>query len=171
MSANTVPQEAAALLSKRFSLELATSAPDGKPLASYAPFVRIDGPELCVFLSSLAQHTSNIAKNPRVSAMVIEDECKSTNLFARERLILDCNVERIERNSDEWNHWLEPYKTKFGAIADTLLQLADFNLYLLVPRCGTYIKGFGQAYSLTGTDLSDVRHITNLSQEIQDNSE
>ncbi len=159
MSDQTVRQEVGILLNSRRSLELASSSSEGMPLASYAPFVYRDGSELCVFLSTLAGHTSNIVENPKVSAMIIEDESACQNIFARERVILDCDARRIERNGEDWNQWLEPYKRKFGAIVDTLVQLADFNLYLLHARCATYVKGFGQAYRLTGAGLSEVTHI------------
>ncbi len=171
MSTDTIAQQVSNLLGRRNSLELATSSPDGKPLASYAPFVRLDGPEICVFLSSLAQHTDNIAANPRVSAMIVEDEAGCSNIFARERLILDCKTRRLERNSDEWNYWLKPYQEKFGSITDTLVQLADFSLHLLVPVQGTYVKGFGQAFRLTGSDLSEIRHITNPAREAKERPE
>nr|WP_231926427.1 hypothetical protein [Shewanella benthica] len=34
--------------------------------------------------------------------------------------------------------------------------LKDFNLFKLTPHHGLYVKGFGQAFSLTGAELLDV---------------
>ena len=168
MSADDIHQEIKELLNDRYSLELATSSLDGTPCASYAPFVCLDRLQLCVYLSTLARHTRNIEQNPKISVMIIEDEKGSANLFARKRLILECDAKRLERNSDDWNRSLLPYKNKFGAIVDTLVQLADFHLHLLIPNEGTYVKGFGQAYRLTGDDLSDVKHITNPAKDADD---
>lgn len=39
---------------------------------------------------------------------------------------------------------------------DNLAILTDFNLFKLNPHHGLYVKGFGQAFSLSGTELLDV---------------
>ncbi len=39
---------------------------------------------------------------------------------------------------------------------DNLAALTDFNLFKLVPERGLYVKGFGQAFSLSGAELLDV---------------
>ncbi len=170
MSEQNIHNEVNALVNERLSLQLATVSTKGAPCASYAPYVRLDGPELCVYLSLLAQHTKNIENNPMVSVMIIEDESSSSNLFARERVVLDCVAKKLERNSPEWHKWLAPYKERFGAIVGTLVQLADFHLYLLEPQGGTYVKGFGQAYRLSGKNLSTAEHITNPAKDIEFNN-
>ena len=99
--------------------------------------------------------------------MVIEDESMSQNLFARNRLVLECKATRLDRNSDEFARWIKPYRERFGAIVDTMLQLADFNLYSLDPSQGVFVKGFGQAYRISGDSMNKIKHITNPAREIE----
>ncbi len=160
-SVNQIPKEVNKLVRNHLSLEMATVSESGAPSVSYAPFVSGENLTFYVFLSDLAQHTHNIAKNHDVSVMIIEDEKTSQNLFARERLIIECTATRHERKSPEFQTWIPLYKERFGAIVDTLVQLADFNLYSLVPKLGVYIKGFGQAYRISGPNMSEIEHITN----------
>ena len=160
-SLNQIPKDVNKLVRNHLSLEMATVSESGAPSVSYAPFVRGENLTFYVFLSDLAQHTHNIAKNHDISVMIIEDEKTSQNLFARERLIIDCTATRLERKSPEFQTWIPLYKERFGAIVDTLVQLADFNLYCLTPKLGVYIKGFGQAYRISGPYMSEIKHITN----------
>jgi putative heme iron utilization protein len=44
----------------------------------------------------------------------------------------------------------------FGDMIDNLAVLTDFNLFKLNPHQGLYVKGFGQAFSLSGAELLDV---------------
>jgi len=165
-SEQNINQAIVELIDSRQSLELATASADGIPCASYAPFVCGEQLQLYVFLSDLAPHTSNIIKNPNVSAMIIEDESNCNNLFARHRLILNCQATRIDRDDQDFRRWIEKYKIRFGAIVDTLEQLADFNLYRLVPNQGHFVKGFGQAYQLSGSSMNQIKHIVNPAQEL-----
>ena len=160
-SANQILKEVNKLVRNHLSLEMATVSESGAPSVSYAPFVSGENLTFYVFLSDLAQHTHNIAKIRDVSVMIIEDEKTSQNLFARERLIVECTATRHERNSAEFETWIPLYKERFGAIVDTLVQLADFNLYSLIPKLGVYIKGFGQAYRISGPKMNEMEHITN----------
>ncbi len=161
-----IRQDISTLIENHLSLELATVSDSGIPCASYAPYVVGEHLQFYVFLSDLAQHTANLRGNPKVSVMVIEDESKSPNLFARNRLVLDCQAAKIGRDEDEFTHWIALYKERFGAIVDTLVQLADFNLYALKPSQGVFVKGFGQAYQITGDSMDEVRHITNPAKEM-----
>ena len=163
----TILDEISTLIGSQLSAELATVSESGTPCVSYAPFIYGAKLTLIVFLSDLAQHTHNLAANKKISAMIIKDESKSSNLFARERLVLDCQATKFERNSKEFDIWIPQYRERFGAIVDTLVQLADFNLYSLSPERGTYVKGFGQAYRIFGRRMNQVEHITNPAKEAE----
>ncbi len=158
-SGQAIRQDIAHLIDNRQSIELATLSKAGTPCISYAPFV--GGANLCfyVFVSDLAPHTSNLRNNPHVSVMVIDDESASPNVFARCRLILDCQATQIHRKSDEFMRWIPTYKNRFGTIIDTLLELTDFHLFKLIPQQGTFIKGFGQAFQITGESMNEVKHL------------
>ena len=155
------------LIERHLSVELATVSADGVPSVSYAPYVYMGNLSFGVFLSSLAEHTHNIASNNSVSAMVITSEKDSPNLFARERVVITCKAELHDRKSIEFANWIPSYRERFGAIVDTLVQLADFNLHTLQPVRAVYVKGFGQAYRISGDDMNEVEHITNPARDAQ----
>lgn len=160
-------QEIVRLIAQCQTLELATASEAGIPCASYAPYVQGKNYTFYVFLSDLAQHTANIGANPNVSAMVIEDESVTDNIFARNRLVLQCTATRLDRQSDDFEQWINPYRERFGAIVDTMVQLADFNLYSLVPSQGVFVRGFGQAYRISGDAMSEIEHITNPAKDVK----
>ena len=73
------------LLAGYQSVVLGTEGSNGYPFSSYAPFY-YDGEEVYIFISNLATHAKNIQSTPRASALFIEDENKSENIFARKRI-------------------------------------------------------------------------------------
>jgi len=154
-------REVLQLINSRQSLELATASGNAIPFASYAPYVYGGNMRFFVLLSDLAQHTRNLKHNLNASVMIIEDENQAANLFARERFSAHCQVTKHARNTAEFTLWTERYKARFGSIVDTLTQLADFNLYSLAATEATYIRGFGQAYRISGSDMAIIEHISN----------
>ncbi|WP_445396947.1 heme utilization protein HutZ [Zobellella sp. An-6] len=141
------------------TLVLATVDGEGNPNASYAPFaLRRDG--YYILISELARHARNLLANPRVSLMMIEDEQDSTQLFARKRLTFDARPERLERGSAEWEAGIRALTDRFGDTVTGLSGLGDFHLFRLVPLQGLFVKGFGQAFAVSGAELVDVRHLT-----------
>jgi hypothetical protein len=60
-------------INSRRSLQLATVDEDGAPFASYAPFAA-DDDSFYVLLSDIACTGCNLAREPRASVLVIEDE-------------------------------------------------------------------------------------------------
>ncbi|MDM7483544.1 MAG: pyridoxamine 5'-phosphate oxidase family protein, partial [Vibrio metschnikovii] len=58
---------------QRTTLQLATVDAQGKPNVSYAPFVQNQAGYF-ILISHIARHARNLAVNPQVSIMMIEDE-------------------------------------------------------------------------------------------------
>ncbi len=139
------------------SLLLATSTRDGSPEASYAPYVTDQAGNLYVYVSALSRHTRNLQENPNVGLLFIEDEHVAKNIFARRRLTYVCRAERVEREGAEWTAVFALFTERFGGIMDLLRGLADFQLFRLMPRRGTYVRGFGEAFSFHGSDLREFR--------------
>lgn len=134
------------LVASRQTLQLATVNQEGDALASYAPFVPGDNGEFFVFLSELAAHTRNLTLHPQASLLLIEDESEASNLFARRRVALSCTARRLGRTDQAFSPTMMQFRTRFGAIINTLIELPDFDLFVLVPTQGTFIRGFGEAY-------------------------
>ncbi|UXI02514.1 heme utilization protein HutZ [Photobacterium sp. TY1-4] len=152
------------------TLQLATVDAEGKPNVSYAPFALLDD-GYYVLISQIAKHARNLLDNPQVSLMMIEDESTSKAIYARKRLTFEANVVVVERQSERWLAAIAGLKARFGEIVDGLSGLEDFTLFRLEPTQGLFVKGFGQAFQVSGDDLVDFVHLQEGHKRIQDGSE
>ncbi|QIL86664.1 heme utilization protein HutZ (plasmid) [Vibrio sp. HDW18] len=152
---------------QRQTLQLATVDAEGRPNVSYAPFVQ-NQQGYFVLISRIARHARNLEVNPQVSIMLIEDETQAKQLFARKRLTFDSVASIIERDSQLWRQVIAQMGERFGEIIDGLSQMQDFILFRLQPEQGLYVKGFGQAYQVSGDDLVDFVHLQEGHRKIAD---
>ncbi|MCU8200443.1 heme utilization protein HutZ [Vibrio vulnificus] len=143
---------------ERQTLQLATVDADGRPNVSYAPFVQ-NQEGYFVLISKIARHARNLLENPQVSLMMIEDEEGAKQLFARKRLTFDAVASVIERDTQLWHQVITQMEERFGEIVSGLSQLEDFVLFNLKAERGLFVKGFGQAYQVSGDDLVDFVHL------------
>lgn len=146
------------------TLMLATVDLEGNPNVSYAPFVIHNG-EYRVFISTIARHARNLQQNPKVSIMLIEDEDKSRQIFARRRLSFDAAARVIDREDAEWASSIAALKERHGEIMDELVKLKDFHLFSFKPTQGLFVKGFGQAFQVSDEDLVSFVHLVEGHQE------
>ncbi|WKY60276.1 heme utilization protein HutZ [Vibrio sp. SNU_ST1] len=143
---------------ERRTLQLATVDQEGRPNVSYAPFVQ-NQEGYFVLISDVARHARNLKANPQVSLMMIEDEESSKQLYARKRLTFDAQASVVERETKLWTQVIDQMQERFGEIIDGLSQLQDFSLFNLKAENGLFVKGFGQAYQVSGDDLVDFVHL------------
>ncbi|MBN0988587.1 HugZ family pyridoxamine 5'-phosphate oxidase [Amphritea pacifica] len=134
------------LLHDSKTLQLATQG-ESSPEASYSPFVLSDN-QLYIFVSQLASHTVNLMRSPAVGVMLIEDEAVSRNLFARNRVSLQCQASEVDRNTPEYDAVMELYRERHGPTVELLSTLPDFILFRLTPEQGRLVLGFGKAFSI-----------------------
>ncbi|MCL1126764.1 heme utilization protein HutZ [Shewanella surugensis] len=134
------------------TLQLATQDNDHLPNASYAPFALADD-GFYILVSELARHGVNLKSMPAVSAMMVEDEAQAKTIFARRRLTFDTKAQLIEKDTPCFTKAVSALSERFGEMIDNLAGLKDFNLFKLTPHKGLYVKGFGQAFNLTGAEL------------------
>lgn len=142
----------------RQTIQLATIDSDGRPNVSYAPFV-VNKEGYFVLISEIARHARNLQANPQVSIMMIEDEGDSKQVFARKRLTFDAISSIVERDTEQWKTVISELENRFGEIIQNLSNLEDFKLFKLAPVKGLFVKGFGQAFQVSGDDLVDVIHL------------
>ncbi|WP_434360362.1 heme utilization protein HutZ [Parasalinivibrio latis] len=140
------------------TLQLATVDADGQPNVSYAPYA-LGGKAYYILISELARHTQNLLEQPVLSLMMIEDEVNSKQMFARKRLTFDASVMQVSRDTEEWSQGIDALHRRFGEIVSGLSSLADFHLFRLTPVKGLFVKGFGQAFEVSGDDMVDVVHL------------
>lgn len=140
------------------TVQMATISSDGFPHVSYTPFVYLpDG--YYILVSDIAKHGQNLKSNNQVSIMMIEDEQSAKSIYARKRLTFDTTVHPIPRDSSQWSTAIEALHQRFGDIVSNLSMLGDFHLYQLVPDSGRFVKGFGKAFDVSGSDMVDVVHL------------
>ncbi len=141
------------------SLFLATVSSTGVPEASAMPMVVGDAGEFYIYVSALSRHTSNLGSSPQAGVLLIQEEQSAPNAFARERLSYQCQVSGVERDSQRFNDIMQEFRRRFGTIVETLRNLPDFQLICLTPVSGTYVRGFAQAWRLSGPGLDELQHM------------
>lgn len=152
------------------TLQLATVDGEGNPNASYAPFVlQEDG--YYVLISEIARHARNLQQVPKVSLMLIEDETGARELFARKRLTFDAVAEVVARDDARWEKAVAALEGRFGEIVKGLSNLKDFVLFRLKPEQGLFVKGFGQAFRVSGDELVDFVHLVEGHKRIDNGAE
>jgi hypothetical protein len=91
--------------------------------------------------------------------LLIEGEDSSANAFARRRITLQGEACVVEREDASFATVLAEFHRRFGQVMALLESLPDFHLFRLELRRGRYIRGFGQAYELSGEGLTQLAHI------------
>jgi putative heme iron utilization protein len=148
-----------ALKNEAQTISLSTLSEQGKPNASYAPFVMGDDGNLYIFVSGLASHTQDLLANPVASVLLMRDEQDTRQIFARQRASYQCDVEVVSENETEYTLMLDKLEARFGNVVELLRGLPDFILFRLRPYKGQFVMGFGKAYTLTGEGLLELQHI------------
>ncbi|EFM11185.1 pyridoxamine 5'-phosphate oxidase-related FMN-binding protein [Paenibacillus curdlanolyticus YK9] len=141
-------QQFSSFISSMKSLTLGTINEEGKPFLSYAPFALHQG-KLYIYISRIAQHYRHLEANPSADVMLIEDESRSANLFARQRARFACTAINVG------NEGCEPIfallEQSFGEPMIGMLRELDFSLFELIPLEGRYVVGFGQTFDIDVT--------------------
>ena len=141
------------------TITLSTLSKSNEPNSSYAPsFVDNDG-NFFIYISSLSKHTLNLIDNPKLSAMIIEDESKAENIFARKRFTISAEASIIDRDSDIWINIMAKMESKFGETITFLKDMTDFHLFKIVPNEGLLVHGFARAFKFNGEKLSQVNYL------------
>lgn len=127
------------------SLIMATLNENAEPNASYTPFSWLNN-NFYILVSGLATHTVNLQQNPNLAVLLIEDESKTKNIYARVRLTYQVKAQAVDRNSEEYAQALAALTGRAGKTVELLASLPDFVMYRLQPSKGTLVQGFGKAY-------------------------
>lgn len=157
---NEPPEKTFAHLKKDIkTLQLSTLSAEGRPNASYSPFITDEKGNFFIFISQLERHTQDLLANSEVSILLIQDEHEAQEVFARQRISYQCGVEVVTIESEAYEPTLNALKKRFGKVIEELRPLPDFILFRLHPYYGQYIEGFGKAYNLVGENLQQLEHI------------
>jgi putative heme iron utilization protein len=130
---------------------------NGSPFSSYAPYI-YDQNKFYIYISDIAAHSNNIRAKPETSLFFIQDESQTKNLFARKRISLQCNANIIPRDNSRFEEVLNLFEKKFDStMVQMLKKMLDFNLFELSVNSGEATFGFGEAYSIGGEEMNELR--------------
>ena len=148
-----------AFMKKSKSVYISSVDENTKPEISYSPCVVDDEKNVYILVSDLSKRTSSLVQGRNVSLMFIEPEDQCEDLYVRIRLIFECSIKQIERKNEKWNEQIPVFLDKFGDIINILKSLSDFKMFCFSPVSGSYVKGFGKAYTIEGRALDKISHI------------
>lgn len=120
---------------------------DGYPFGSVAPFVLDHHCQPVILISTLAEHTKNIAHNPKVSLLVFAG---AEDLQANARLTLLGEASKIFKEADTE---LRARYLRYLPQAANYFDMHDFSFYRIHIHQARYIGGFGKMSWLTDVDL------------------
>lgn len=143
-------------ISRFKSLTINSLAKNNTPFSSYAPFVKYEN-KYYVYLSDMAKHAHNLRENPKCSIFFIEDEKDCKNIFARKRVVFQCYVNTIEKNSEYESQVLNKFEEYVDkSMIQNLRKMSDFNLFEFTPFYGEAVFGFGKAYNIAGENFDEL---------------
>lgn len=109
----------------------------GYPFGSVAPFIVDHDGCPVILISTLAEHTRNIAAHPKVSLIVLDD---SDDLQANARLTLLGDAVAADKNDAA----LRARYLRYLPQAEQYFDMHDFSFYRILPAQVRYIAGFGR---------------------------
>ena len=141
------------------SVVLGTVDAQGMPLASYAPYAMDEQRRIYIMLSGMSPHSQNLETTAKASALFIEDEAQTKNIFARKRLSYECTVSIVPRSNPRFDEVADLLYERLGSTIERLRLMPDFRLFELVPQSGRFVIGFGSAYEVSGEQLDQLRQL------------
>ena len=146
------------LIGQMHSMQLATVAADKSVEASYTPYL-YESPFFYCFISKLANHTTNLIHHPQCSVLIIEDEATCKNLFARTRLMFQCQAELLDESFPSYYQVLDKMEIHLGNTMSLIRKLPDFCLFRLTVEDGRFVKGFGAAYQIADAGFTQIEPV------------
>lgn len=127
----------------KYSLIISSVDKDCQPLTSYSPFVMLDG-NYYICISSMLPHYKNMMLTKKAHIMMIEDESKAENIYARKRLYFsaDCELE------EDVEKIFKLFDNRYGDQLSFFRNMKDFKVIKLIAGDKSLVLGFGAAYKL-----------------------
>lgn len=120
---------------------------EGYPFGSVAPFVLDHSCQPVILISNIAEHTKNIALNPKVSLLVF---AAGDDLQANSRLTLLGEAVKIFKDKDTD---LRARYLRYLPQAASYFDMHDFAFYRIHIHQARYIGGFGKMSWLSDVDM------------------
>jgi len=130
------------------------------PEMCHLPFIKDQSSNYYILTSSLASHfTALESSNNACLLFVNPEEHPKGGHFAHERLKVQTSVQRLGKESEEYEELLEGFRCRYGKIVNLIAGLGDFHIFRFETLRGVYIQGFGAAYRLNQGEHLPSEHI------------
>ena len=139
--------EAVKYISRFGSVILGTVNAGNEPNVTYAPYLRY-GDKNYIYISKIGVHYDNLKNNSRLELLFLEDESKAMAVTARQRVRFKARAVFLERD-EKFGKIMDAFEEKAGGTMKIMRNMTDFHLVELVFLEGSFVKGFGQAYSIS----------------------
>ena len=140
------------IISKNKTLIIAVNNKINYPEIGYAPYIFLNN-NFYIFSSELSPHIKHLLYNRKGTFMIIEDECKAKNIWARVRIKFEAKITVVDRNENNYNKICNQIQNFHGKTLNLIKQFSDFHLIKISPIKGSIITGFGNAFILHGISL------------------
>lgn len=138
------------LISQQRWAALATLDNKGEPQASMVSYAFNDKTgELYLHLSTLAEHTRNLAENPRVSLVISEPDDGRADPQELARASLSGTLAPIDTTEADYTAARDSYLARLPDAAPRF-EFSDFRLFRLRVEKVRYVGGFARAFSYRG---------------------
>lgn len=125
----------------------------GEPAVSMVPFALLPGSATFVLhVSRLATHTKDMLEAPAVALLVTAPAASAATPLALPRASVQGRARPCEAQSAEHRQARAAYLAKLPE-SEELFAFPDFSLFLVEARSARFVAGFGQAMSLTASQL------------------
>ena len=114
---------------------------EGYPFGSVVPFCLNQNNEIVVLISDLAQHTKNINENPKVSITLHNIDQDNIQKGWRLTIAGDATLAK-----EEDIPFLADRYERYFPESRNYHEVHDFNFYIIKPKKGRYINGFGEIH-------------------------
>ena len=113
------------------------------------PFIQKAG-HLYIYASRLSAHIRMLLQQKNAVFMMIADESRSKNIWARHRLKFTAKVCEISRDDKIFSPVCDEIGAAHGPVIHLIRDFTDFHLFQITPETGVFVSGFGSAYSVSG---------------------
>jgi putative heme iron utilization protein len=160
MHLSRLDEQLVRLLRERSVAALACLDDDGAPALSMVPFAVDAAPDggdatLILHVSALAAHTRQMARDARVSLLILDRDEAAEMPQALQRASLQATAAFVEPGSADHARCQAIYLARHPQ-AEPMTQLPDFRFVRLQPSVLRHVAGFGSARTLDGELLATV---------------
>ena len=140
------------IISKNKTIIIAVNNKINYPEIGYAPYIVLNK-FFYIFSSELSPHIKNLLYNQKGTFMIIEDEYKVKNIWARVRLKFEAQIKIVDKKERNYNKICNHIENAHGNSLNLIKQFNDFHLIKISPIKGIIITDFGNAFILDGISL------------------